>query len=102
MTTRTKKVNGRIMLSYFTSKGTLMSQDEYVQQKDMPIKPRTLRKIFGAWARMLRILENIDPAAFAAIGQLTQKEPSLLEKAKLALAKKQAEEQNDSEESDQV
>ena len=56
-----------IMIGYFTDKEEVIGDQEYVQLADKPVKPRTLRKVFGSWPRMLRRLEAIDPEGYAAI-----------------------------------
>lgn len=66
--TKTKLVEE--LKEYFTSKGKIMSYNEYVLQEDAPIGAQIIRRAIGPWSRLERMLGEINPVAAEVIPEL--------------------------------
>lgn len=64
MSTRRKKANAQLLLDFFMEHGRILDEQEYCKMKDVPVKPRGIRQMFGSWKRLLRTLEAYDSEAY--------------------------------------
>ena len=60
------------MAKFFVALGYIPSDREYAQI-EQPIAARKLRKVFGSWPRMIKIIENCEPELMEQVGT---KEPT--------------------------
>jgi hypothetical protein len=58
MSQRSKAVE--VLAEYFDSKGEILSPTEYRRQKDTPIRPQQVKRVFGTWSRMEKIVRAFD------------------------------------------
>lgn len=49
-----------LLHGYFKEKGAILTPREYKLQKDTPVRPDQVRKIFGNWSRMEKIVRALD------------------------------------------
>ncbi len=58
MSQRTKAIE--LLSEYFEEKGSISTQLEYNQSTDTPIRPQQVKRIFGNWSRMEKIVRAFD------------------------------------------
>lgn len=58
MTKRTHTAN--VLAAYFEEKGHILTPDEYKKEKDTPVRFATVKKTFGSWNRMERIVRGFN------------------------------------------
>lgn len=91
----------RALTDYFLEKGEIMDSHTYVKQDDIPVPPRTIKRLIGNWSRIKRMIKVNFPEDFNKItgvevqveeAELTEEVDSEKEakEAKVAAAKAKA------------
>ena len=57
----------RALTDYFLEKGEILSYHDYVRQDDVPMPPRTIKRLLGAWGRLPRMIKVNHPEDFDKI-----------------------------------
>jgi len=61
---------------YFAEKGKVLTQAEYIEQKDKPVPLSGIRNVFRSYSRMLSMLERNQPDLYALIGKKEEPKPA--------------------------